>query len=68
MIEAGDSSHAHPGGSCKRSTAVKKKETKRVKEGENGARGEAGKAIGIYTYIEKERERGAQRGEAIARG
>lgn len=32
LIEAGDSSHAHPGGSCKRSTAVKEKETKRAKE------------------------------------
>lgn len=53
MIEAG----AHPGGSCKRSTVVKEKETKREKEGKNGAKGEAGKAIGIYTYIEEERER-----------
>lgn len=57
LIEAGDSSHAHPGGSCKRSTAVKEKETKREKEGKNGVKGEAGKAIGIYTYIEEERER-----------
>jgi len=32
LIEAGDSPHAHPGGSCKRSTAVKEKETK-SKEG-----------------------------------
>lgn len=54
LIETGDSSHAHPGGSCKRSTAVKEKERKREKEGKNEARGEAGKAIGIYTYIEKE--------------
>lgn len=53
LIEAG----AHPGGSCKRSTVVKEKETKREKEGKNGAKGEAGKAIGIYTYIEEERER-----------
>ncbi|KYN00463.1 Protein kinase C iota type [Cyphomyrmex costatus] len=50
LIEAGDSPHAHPGGSCKRSTAVKEKETK-SKEGkkENEARGEAGKAIATYT-------------------
>lgn len=73
-IEAGDSSHAHPGGSCKRSTAVKEKETKREKEGKNEARGEAGKAIGVDIRIEKERERKRdveprkQRGEAFARG
>lgn len=49
LIEAGDSSHAHPG-SCKRSTAVKEKETKREKEGKIGARGETGKAI-VYIHI-----------------
>ncbi|TGZ32557.1 hypothetical protein DBV15_05380 [Temnothorax longispinosus] len=67
LIEAGDSSHAHPGGSCKRSTAVKEKETKREKEeerdkGEGARRGEREIEAG------QRAAKTERRGEAIARG
>lgn len=42
LIEAGDSPHAHPGGSCKRSTAVKEKETKTKERKSERGKGRGG--------------------------